>query len=119
MRANGECGALSNENFGTVVTNLTYDKDTLTGWGKRNFNWEFSAGVQRELLPRVSADITYFRRWYGNFVIVDDLADRAAGLRSVHHHRAEGSAAARAAAATRWRGTTSSRRNSAWRRSRS
>jgi hypothetical protein len=74
VRANGECGALSNENFGTVVTNLTYDKDTLTGWGKRNFNWEVSAGVQRELVPGVSADVTYFRRWYGNFVLVDDLA---------------------------------------------
>jgi hypothetical protein len=74
VRANGECGALSNENFGTVVTNLTYDKDMLTGWGKRNFNWEVSAGVQRELVPRVSADVTYFRRWYGNFVLVDDLA---------------------------------------------
>jgi hypothetical protein len=74
VRANGECGPLSNQNFGTVVTNLTYDKDTLTGWGKRNFNWEFSAGVQRELVPRVSADFTYFRRWYGNFVLVDDLA---------------------------------------------
>jgi hypothetical protein len=74
VRANGECGALSNENFGTVVTNLSYDKDTLTGWGKRNFNWEISTGVQQELLPRVSADITYFRRWYGNFVLVDDLA---------------------------------------------
>jgi len=74
VRANGECGPLSNENFGTVVTNLTYDKSMLTGWGKRNFNWEFSAGVQRELVPRVSADLTYFRRWYGNFVLVDDLA---------------------------------------------
>jgi len=74
VQANGECGALSNRNFGTVVTNLTYDEKTLTGWGKRNFNWEFSAGVQRELLPKVSADITYFRRWYGNFVLTDDLA---------------------------------------------
>ncbi len=74
VRANGECGALSNENFGTVVTNLTYDKDTLTGFGKRNFNWEFSAGVQRELVPRISADFTYFRRWYGNFPLVNDLA---------------------------------------------
>jgi carboxypeptidase family protein len=74
VKANGECGPLSNENFGTVVTNLSYDKGMLTGWGKRNFNWEVSAGVQRELLPRVSADVTYFRRWYGNFVLVDDLA---------------------------------------------
>ena len=74
VKANGECGALSNENFGTVVTNLTYDTNMLTGWGKRNFNWEFSAGLQQELLPRVSVDVNYFRRWYGNFVIVDDLA---------------------------------------------
>ena len=74
VRQNGECGALSNENFGTIVTNLAYDEDTLTGWGKRNFNWEFSAGVQRELVPRVSADFAYFRRWYGNFVLVDNLA---------------------------------------------
>lgn len=74
VKANGECGPLSNENFGTVVTNLTYDKNLLTGWGKRNFNWEFSAGLQQELMPLVSADLTYFRRWYGNFVLVDDLA---------------------------------------------
>lgn len=74
VKANGECSALSNENFGTVVTNLTYDTKTLTGWGKRNYNWEVSAGVQQQLVPRVSADLTYFRRWYGNFVIVDDLA---------------------------------------------
>ena len=74
VKANGECGALSNENFGTVVTNLTYDKNMLTGWGKRNFNWEFSAGLQHEVWSRVSVDVNYFRRWYGNFVIVDDLA---------------------------------------------
>ena len=74
VKANGECGALSNVNFGTVVTNLTYDTKTLTGWGKRNYNWEVSAGVQREIAPRVSADLTYFHRWYGNFVVVNDLA---------------------------------------------
>src|SRR5205814_8597416 len=74
VKPNGECAPLSNENFGTVVTNLTHDKDMLTGWGKRNFNWEFSAGVQRDLVPPVSADLTYFRRWYGNFALVDDLA---------------------------------------------
>jgi hypothetical protein len=74
VKANGECGDLSNANFGTVVTNLTYDAKTLTGFGKRNFNWEFGTGIQRELLPRISVDANYFHRWYGNFTIVDDLA---------------------------------------------
>ena len=74
VRSNGECGALSNANFGTVVTNLTYDKETLTGFGQRNFNWEISSGVQREVAPGVSAELAYFRRWFGNFVLVDDLA---------------------------------------------
>ncbi len=74
VKANGECGDLSNTNFGTVVTNLTYDAKTLTGWGKRNFNWEFGTGIQRELLPRMSIAANYFHRWFGNFVITDDLA---------------------------------------------
>jgi hypothetical protein len=71
---NGECGPLSNQNFGTVVSSISYDEDAITGWGHRNFNWEFAAGLERELLPRVSANAAYFRRWYGNFVITDDLA---------------------------------------------
>jgi len=71
---NGECGPLSNQNFGTTVSNVTFDEDMLTGFGKRTYNWEVSAGVQHELLPTVSADVTYFRRWYGNHVVTKDLA---------------------------------------------
>jgi hypothetical protein len=72
---NGECGALVNAAiFGTVVPGTTYDPEVLTGWGKRFSNWEFTAGVQHELVPRVSVDIQYARRWYGNFRTMDDLA---------------------------------------------
>jgi carboxypeptidase family protein len=73
--ANGECGAIANPNFGLVgAPTLTYDSDYLNGWNKRNFNWEFSLGVQREIAPRVSAEVSYFRRWYGNYTIANNLA---------------------------------------------
>ena len=70
--ANGECGALANRNFGNPVPSAVYDRELMTGWGKREYNWEFSAGVQHEVLPRVSMDVGYFRRWFGNFVASDN-----------------------------------------------
>jgi hypothetical protein len=44
----------------------------LTGWGKRFNNWEFTTGVQHEIVPRLSMDLQYARRWYGNFRTMDD-----------------------------------------------
>jgi hypothetical protein len=76
--ANGECGAMDNRNFGSSRTGATYDPDTLSGWGKRSYNWQFSAGMQRELVPRVSLDVSYFRTWFGNFIATDNRAVSAA-----------------------------------------
>jgi hypothetical protein len=72
--ANGECGAMAAQNFGQSRPGSAYDVDTLRGWGKRQDNWEFTAGVQHELMPRVSADVSFFRRWYGNFIVTDNRA---------------------------------------------
>jgi hypothetical protein len=71
---NGECGALANANFGTPVVNTSYNPATLSGWSIRSYNWELSAGVQHEIVPRVSVDVGYFRRWYGNFFVTDNRA---------------------------------------------
>ena len=71
---NNECGAVANSAFGSQVITTTYDPNLMTGWGKRPFNWEFSAGVQREILQRISVDVSYFRRWFGNFLVTDNLA---------------------------------------------
>jgi hypothetical protein len=76
--ANGECGAMANRDFGGVRPGATYDPDLQRGWGKRNYNWEFSTGLQQELLPQVALDVSYFRTWYGNFTVTDDLAVDAA-----------------------------------------
>jgi hypothetical protein len=73
--ANGECGALANAAiFGTVVPGTNFDPDMLEGWGKRGFNWEFTTSIQQEIVPRLSAELQYARRWYGNFRTQDDLS---------------------------------------------
>jgi hypothetical protein len=78
LTANGECGAVANTLFGSAGAQANFDPDVLQGWGKRLYNWEFSAGVQRQVLSGLSVDATYFRRWYGNFTIVDNRAVTAA-----------------------------------------
>ena len=72
--ANGECGAMADPNLGSLGSAPTYNPDLLRGWGKRASNWEFSAAVQRELIPRVSVDVGYFRRWFYGFLVTDSLA---------------------------------------------
>ena len=60
--------------FGSARPGAVYDPDLLRGWDKRTANWEFSAGVQRELFARTSVDVAYFRRTYQNFVVTDNRA---------------------------------------------
>jgi hypothetical protein len=75
--ANGECGPMANQNFGGTIPTEQFDDDLLRGWGNRFFNWEFSTSVQHEVLPRVSMEVGYFRRWFGNFQVTDNLATEA------------------------------------------
>lgn len=43
----------------------------VNGWGARRYEWQYGVGVQHELLPRLSAEVTYNRRQYGNQTISD------------------------------------------------
>ena len=65
--ANGECGAMDNQNFGKDVFTKSFDPDLIHGWGKRTYNWELGISVQQELIPRVGLTVGYFRRSFGNF----------------------------------------------------
>jgi hypothetical protein len=70
------CGAFTgaNANFGRSTPGTVADDDVLYGWGKRGYNWEFSTSLQQELVPgRAAIDFGYFRRWYGNFTVQDNL----------------------------------------------
>jgi hypothetical protein len=71
---NGECGAISDRNFGTAVLSRNFDPEALKGWGVRPADWEFGVSVQQEVLPRVSVELGYFRRWLDNFFVDDNLA---------------------------------------------
>jgi hypothetical protein len=69
---NGECLGWQNLNFGNPVPATVYDPAILNGWGVRPYNWEFSAGVQQEVMPRLSVSVSYFRRIVGNFTVTDN-----------------------------------------------
>ena len=83
LRATGGdvCANLTgnNRNWGLLDPNLTQiDSEILGGWGVRPYNWQFGASVQHELVPRVSVDVGYNRRWWGNFfATVNQLVSEA------------------------------------------
>jgi hypothetical protein len=68
------CGPLANQSFGKVTTpSIVYDPDLLRGWGVRADDWQVGASVQQEVLPRVSVEVGYIRRWFGNGELTDNL----------------------------------------------
>jgi hypothetical protein len=66
-----ELGPINPSNFGTTNISTRYADDVLTS---RGYNWEIAAQVAHELLPRVSLNAGYFRRWYGGFNVTDNLS---------------------------------------------
>ena len=52
----------------------TYDPDILNGWNIREYSWDLNTGVQHEIVPRVSAEIYYVRRSWGNQTVTDNRA---------------------------------------------
>jgi hypothetical protein len=68
------CGPGSTTFGQTAAVTTTYDPEILHGWGIRPYDWNFGVQIQQELLPRVSVDVGYFRRVFGNFVTTDNRA---------------------------------------------
>jgi hypothetical protein len=71
---NGELGPTNNVNFGLPVITTHLDPGFAKGFDVRPYDWELLAGVQHELLPRVSVSATYIRRWYGNFAVTNNTS---------------------------------------------
>ena len=67
-----ELGPYSNANFGRSVLTNVFAPDVYSGFGTRRNNWEYSVGVEQEILPRMSLDVSYWRRVQGNFSVTDN-----------------------------------------------
>ena len=66
-------------NFGNANPNTTtINPEILGGWGVRPYDWQIGASVQHELLPRLSVEFAYNRRWWGNFFVTDNVLTTAA-----------------------------------------
>ena len=64
---------MSNVNFGKPFVTTVYAPEVLLGWGVRPYQWQGSASMQHELWPGVAVNVGYFRTWYGNFIVTDNL----------------------------------------------
>jgi hypothetical protein len=76
LTANGECAALTgnNLNFGSLSASTTLtNPETLKGWGVRENDWQWGVTLQQELLPRMSIEFGYARRWWHGFTLTDNL----------------------------------------------
>jgi hypothetical protein len=72
--ANGECGAWTNQNFGTPNIRARYADSVVTGFGNRVSLWDLSTEVQQELGGKASVRVGYYRNWDGNLTLTDNLA---------------------------------------------
>jgi hypothetical protein len=73
--ANAECLAVvgNNRNFGAVSGNVTQvNQATLRGWNVRQSDWQWGVTLQQEVLPRVSAEVSYNRRWFLGAKVTDN-----------------------------------------------
>jgi hypothetical protein len=61
------CGGVANLNFGTLNAGLRYSDDLLNGL--RPWDNQLGVALQQEVLPRVSVEVQYNKRWwYGQYV---------------------------------------------------
>ena len=65
---NGECGPISNVNFGRINPNAQqYADDLIRGFGTRDYLWDLSTEVQHQLTPHVSIKGGWYRNWTNQF----------------------------------------------------
>ena len=84
---NSICGRTENSSQAHVDYCNEAGQNLMAGWNKRRNEWQFGLGIQHELLPRLSAEVTYNRRKYANLTDNDtvDLGCDYYGARAAAH----------------------------------
>ncbi len=72
--ANGECGAMSNANFGKFIPSSTTFSDQVLN-DNRDFLWDINVDVQHELTRGLSVNFQYNHNWDGSFTTVQRLVN--------------------------------------------
>jgi hypothetical protein len=83
---NGECQAATGTapNFGKLGAAQAVDPAVLSGWGVRPGDTQYTVTLQQELMPRLSADVSFTHRSFHGFFVTDDLNRRAGGVGSYY-----------------------------------
>ena len=68
------CGELSNRSFGRNVLTNNFDPKILGGWGVRPSDWSLTLSLEQQIGRRASVEVSYTRRWYRGFFVVDNQA---------------------------------------------
>jgi hypothetical protein len=72
---NAECAQVTGDsvNFGTVSGNITeVNPATLRGWNVRQSDWQWGVTVQQQVIPRMSVEVAYNRRWFLGAKVTDN-----------------------------------------------
>jgi hypothetical protein len=72
--ANGECGAISNNRFGSSVAGTRFDDGIVRGWGARARASQLGLSIQQEFRPGWSATAGYFRTEYTGIAAIVNTA---------------------------------------------
>ena len=68
---NGECGPISNVNFGKFLPQSTLFDDSVIR-DNRDFLWDVNVSVDHEVTRGLSVSAAYNHNWDGNFVVTDN-----------------------------------------------
>ncbi|MQA31130.1 MAG: TonB-dependent receptor plug domain-containing protein [Luteitalea sp.] len=70
---NGECGPFSDSGFGQSRITTRYADEAIHGFRSRDSNWDSAVEIQHEIARGVSLTGGYYRNWYNNFRVTDNL----------------------------------------------